>query len=290
MIKRINCPYKNLKYLVNSSLKLLGVVASDSYVILLLELNMEICYRLIAGGLYLFHKRCIQKNNYKHFKNADKIFRDNIQKQLLPIGRVISFVITKWSIEVLIRLHPEHIIKNVPRLVCDQIITLTSEKLDQYLSGEIELHNITEPAKLCVGQNVHTTVIKKVGNFLQSFTLQYNRALKRSCRLTKRKHEWYSVKEDEIQDIIAMHMYMPYINGESQDPRKGKSSVYHDVKKQSNECIAYKEIMSYFGSSESGFYKYTDDFWDFIKNKNWGFIYCTLSSVKLIGEIRQSSG
>jgi hypothetical protein len=251
---------------------------------------MEICYKMVAGGLYLFHKRCIQKNNYKHFKDADKVFRENIQKQLLPIGRVISFVITKWAIEVLIRLHPEHIIKNVPRLVCDQIITLTAEMLDQYVSGEIKLHEITEPDELCIAQDVHTTVIKKVGNFLQSFTLQYNRALKRSCRLTKRKHEWFSVEEDEVQEIIAMHTQMPYINGESKDPRKEKTSVYYDVKNQCNEFIQYTNILSYFDSSESCFFSFIDDYIEVIQKRKWGDAYSNLSSVKLIGLIKNPSG
>lgn len=191
-------------------------------------------------------KFCIDDNDYLDLPKSTEILRDLIQVHLLPVCRVLNYLINQKTIEFLIIPHPEEIIQNVPRYSRDIHTKLNGGKMmADYLKGLLKIHDITDEKFLYGNTTVHRVITKKIANLLQSFTLTYNAFKKKTCRLTQRKYVWHKVPKSKVKDLISMQAALSAAQGEKLDPIKSAYSGFQDIMNQDSNVINNEFITRY---------------------------------------------
>lgn len=149
--------------------------------------------------IYLLRKKIIGANQLN--TDADgwekERFQENLNRFILPFAELLSFSFTKEEVLMVIRIHPEEIIRKLPKYVEDQKYQLLASDLPKYLSGELgPIHNSKHN---CENLDPCWVIRKKVSNFLHSFTIFFNRLYARLDRLFRRK-TW--IEELDSEELI----------------------------------------------------------------------------------------
>jgi hypothetical protein len=203
--------------------------------------------QIIPGKIAHVIKFCIDENNYTDFPNCAEILREQIQIHLLPVCRVIGYLITSKTIEFLIIPHSESVIRKVPRNARRIHTRLKGgQMMKKYLSGELQIHNVKDESLLCTKGTVHDVVVQKIATVLQCLTLKYNPYMKRTCRLTQRKHTWHEVSKSRIKDVLSMQSALSILQSKKTETKDNLCSAYQDLMRQDSSVIDTAFILRYF--------------------------------------------
>lgn len=201
---------------------------------------------IMPGKICHVIKYCIDDNNYLDIPDCVNIIREEIQTHLLPVCRVLGFLITHKTIEFVTLPHPEAIIRNVPRRSRHMHTRLQAdEMLDEYLKGNLSIHNVTDKAQLCTAGSVHDVIVKKIANVLQAFTLKYNKHKDRTCRLTQRKHTWSEIPKGKLSSVLSMQEALAIVQAKDITSEKKPFSAHPDIEKQDSTVIDNAFLLRY---------------------------------------------
>lgn len=201
---------------------------------------------IIPGKIYHVIKYCIDDNSYLDIEESTKILREEIQIHLLPVCRVLGYLITHKTIEFITLPHPEEIIRNVPRRSRDIHTRLQGDNMmREYLNGNLSIHDVTDKARLCTEGRVHDVIVKKVSNVLHAFTLKYNKEKERTCRLTQRKHTWTEVPKNKLNSVLSMQGALAKTQGKDIDPKDNPCSGISDIQRQDSTVIDNAFLLRY---------------------------------------------
>lgn len=120
---------------------------------------------------YLIRKKIIGINELDTDSDSwqKERFQKNLNRFILPFAELLSFSFTKGEVLMVIRTHPEEIIRKLPKYVEDQRYELKAWDLPKYLAGELgPIHNSKHN---CAELDPGWVIRKKVSNFLHSFTI-----------------------------------------------------------------------------------------------------------------------
>ena len=118
--------------------------------------------------------------------------------------------------------------------------------MKKYLSGELQIHNVKDESLLCTKGTVHDVVVQKIATVLQSLTLKYNPYMKRTCRLTQRKHTWHEVSKSRIKDVLSMQSALSMLQSKKTETKDNLRSAYQDLMRQDSSVIDTAFILRYF--------------------------------------------
>lgn len=201
---------------------------------------------IVPGKICHVIKYCLDDNSYLDIPECAEIIREEIQVHLLPVCRVLGFLITHKTIEFVILPHPEDVIRNVPRNSRKIHTRLQgNHMMNDYLKGDLSIHNVTDKSRLCTEGSVHDVIIKKIANLLQCFTLKYNKHKGRTCRLTQRKHSWHEVPQSKLNSILSMQGALATVQGNGIDSKENPCSANSDIQKQDSTIIDNAFLLRY---------------------------------------------
>lgn len=219
---------------------------------------MKVTKQLECGKTYIFSKRIIEKNRWTSSYRRNRMIKaayERLNHFILPIAEVLSFVLVGNRLTIVLKVHPEEIIRQLPRQKKHMTYRLTTDHLCDYLSGKLG-SPAEKGAATCSDIPVHVTVRKKLANFLQSFTILYNRLSHRSDRLSARKTDIVQLEsESEIRNAIAQSQLAPVIQKESKNPVAGDQNILAPITRIKEEAIHYSGIATIFW----GHYKHFEE-------------------------------
>ena len=203
--------------------------------------------KMIPGKIAHIIKFCIDENNYLDIPLCGEILREQIQKHLLPVCRVLGYLITEKTIEFLILPHPEDVIRTVPRNSKWIHTRLRGDQMmKEYLEGILKIHEVTDESLLCTQGSIHDVLVKKIAIVLQCFTIQYNAFKERTCRLTQRKYTMHEVPQGKLKDVISMQAALSSVQGKGLSPSANPCSAYADIIKQDSSVIDNAFLLKYY--------------------------------------------
>jgi hypothetical protein len=203
---------------------------------------------MLPEHVYLIRKKIISVNQLVSQSKGweEDRLRVNLNRFILPIAELLAFSFTQNEILLVMRIHPEKIIRNLPKFVEDQKYFLTAGLLPDYLSGNLGLiHNSTHN---CSELDSSWVIRKKISNFLHSFTIFYNRKNKRQDRLFARKtHIEELTTDEEIRQSIVKVEIEPVIQGDKRDPEDCGNSLRETLRGELNR-IFIPSLQNLFGN------------------------------------------
>lgn len=214
---------------------------------------------LTPGETYLFTKEILSINVWfpkNQRKWAVETGRKNLAIFLLPIGQVLGFTIVKNKIFILITLHPKEVLLKVPKERKNQSYILTSGDLDRYVAGELP-PIASQDSDTYEGENLSVSIRKRFANFLQSFSLQYNRHYGRTDRLSARYTGIFKLNnDDEIRKVLAEMQNAPFIHEDKRDLSECYTNSYHLEDAEIRKVISYEKVIVLFGGKIKLFQEY----------------------------------
>lgn len=231
---------------------------------------MKVTNHLECGKTYIFSKRIVERNrwtsSYSKVRMVDAAF-ERLNHFILPIAEVLSFVMVGNRLTIILKIHPEEIIRQLPRQKKHMTFRLTTHQLTDYLSGKFG-SPAEKGAATCKDIPVHLTIRKKLANYLQSFTILYNRLSKRSDRLSARKTEIVELEnEAEIRNAIAQSQLAPIIQKEANNPKSGDGNILKPNTRIKQEAIHYQGIVKLFWGKFKYFEQEVFRLFELLKNQ-----------------------
>lgn len=217
---------------------------------------MRVTNHLECGKTYIFSKRIIEKNrwtsSYRKVRMVEAAF-ERLNHFILPIAEVLSFVMVGNRLTIVLKVHPEEIIRQLPRQKKHMTYRLTTQHLNDYLTGKLG-SPAGKGAATCEDIPVHVTIRKKLANFLQSFTILYNRLSNRSDRLSARKTDIIHLEnEAEIRNAIVESQLAPVVQKEANKPDVGDGNILNPKIRIKQEAIHYSGIANLFWGKYKNF-------------------------------------
>jgi hypothetical protein len=205
---------------------------------------------------YLFTKEILATNQMfpgNRRKWSIETGRENLCRFLLPIGHVLNFTIVQNKLLMVITIHPPDVLKKVPRLVKDQSYTLEANTLDQYVNGKLQ--ELAQKQRPTYEQDdLSKAIRKRFANFLQSFSIRYNRQYNRKDRLSARPTGIFEVQtEDDLRQLLSEIQNTPLIHGDKRDLNNCETNSYHLERKEVQKVISWKKVIDLFQGKLSVF-------------------------------------
>lgn len=218
---------------------------------------MEAVKELAPEKTYLIIKEVIGINTWFGSKSktlASKQASQNLKKFFLPIGEVLSFELIKDRMIFQIKFHSAEIIAALPRQVKHQEYILEADMLADYLAGKLKPMAM-EGKPTCASEKSSTILRKKIANFLQSFTIWFNKEFHRKDRLSGRKTEMYLLEsEDEIRNSMINMKVVQYLAGDKRNPKKCGSNFMKKKDKEFNNSICFYKVAELFSGNLENFH------------------------------------
>jgi hypothetical protein len=207
---------------------------------------------LNPGGTYLFTKEILGINVWfpqNKMKWAIETGRKNLAIFLLPVGNVLAFTIVKSKLLLVIEFHQKEVLENVPKECKDQSYLLTADDLEKYIAGE--LPPLAEnDSKTYKGENLSLALRKRFANFLQSFSIKYNRHYKRKDRLSARYTGIFELENSEdIKKTIAEIQNTPLLFDDARDLKICSTNTYQIEDREIQKFISYRKVIDLFEGS-----------------------------------------
>lgn len=205
---------------------------------------------------YLFTKEIIATNQMfpgNKRKWAIEMGRENLSRFLLPIGHIMSFTVVRNKLLFVIKIHPEEVLRKVPKFVKDQAFRLEVKTLDQYIRGELQ--NIALPQTQTYElTDLAVAIRKRFANFLQSFTIRYNKQYNRRDRLSARPTGIYEIQGDEdLKQILLEIQNTPLIHGDNRDLDKCETNSFHLDRKDVRKVVSWQRVVDLFNGEMQNF-------------------------------------
>jgi hypothetical protein len=211
---------------------------------------------LKPGSTYLFTKEILGINIW--FPNNQRQWavstgRKNLGIFLLPIGKVLGFTIVKNKLLIVIEFHSREVLEKVPRASKDQAYLLTAHDQDRYISGELPPIALEE-SPTYEGENLSVALRKRLANFLQSFTIQYNRHYGRKDRLSARYSGIFELEgEEDIKKVLTELQNTPLIHEDRRSLEACNTNTFDLEDKEIRKVISYRKVMELFGGTIKAF-------------------------------------
>lgn len=218
---------------------------------------MKAVKELSPEKTYLIIKEVIGINTWFGSKSktwASKQANLNLKRFFLPIGEILSFELIEDRMIFQIKFHSAEILEALPRQVKHQEYTLEADVLTDYLAGK--LNPIAMEGKPTYkGEKCSIILRKKIANFLQSFTIWFNRKFRRKDRLSARKTEIYLLEsEDEIRNSMINMKVVQYYSREKRNPKKCKTTFVKKTNREFNNSICYYRVAELFSGNLENFH------------------------------------
>lgn len=201
--------------------------------------------------IYLIRKKIIGVNELDTKSDSwqKERFQKNLNRFILPFAELLSFSFTNEEVLMVIRTHPEEIIRKLPKYVEDQKYELTASDLPLYLSGELgSIHNSKHN---CAELDPCWVIRKKVSNFLHSFTIFFNRKNDRPDRLFRRK-TW--IEELDTDELVARKVVEvetePIRQGDEREPEECGNTLKETLQGEMKR-VSIPRLRALFGSDLS---------------------------------------
>jgi hypothetical protein len=174
---------------------------------------------------------------------------------LLPVGKILGFTISENKMFILIAFHSEEVLLKVPRKNKHQTFILTSDLIPAYIAGELPPIG-AKTARTYSPKELSTGLRKRLANFQQSTSLQFNRYFGRKDRLSARPTGLFEMEnEEDIKRVLAEMQNAPLIHADKRELSDCNTNSYHLENPQVRKVISYNKVIELFGGTLEGFQK-----------------------------------
>ena len=214
---------------------------------------MRIAEKLEPEKMYFIRKHVIPWNEVTATGISNEIMRRNINRFILTFAELIHFGLTETEVLLVIKMHPEEVIRKLPRKVRHQRYVLEVEDLEDYLAGKMPpLHTLKDENKTCMHLDPCWVLRKKVSNFLHSFTKIFNHKCGHWDRMFVRYTGIWEVENVEevrkcIEEVSIAHTLM----GDRTSPEKYVACTLRDLAQGGSRHIDATRISAILGESIS---------------------------------------
>jgi len=222
---------------------------------------------MISGRVYVLRKRVIDHNKLIMSEEDYNVLLENIQKFIMPFAIPLGLFVTDYYIYLIIQVHDERLLRNMPRNVRKQQIVLSGNILQEYIDGKIELNRKDNP-DICSAKYSELSDIttKRMASFYQSFTRQYNHRHKREDRLFSRKTEIFEILSGEdLSKVLAIAANYSASQGDQIHPIECKTSSCKDIINKEAAYFPVHIIRNIFDKGFRNFKKLVDQYWELLK-------------------------
>lgn len=218
---------------------------------------MKAVKELSPEKTYLIIKEIIGINTWYKSKSKTLAINQaslNLKRFFLPIGEVLSFELIKDRMIFEVKFHSAGILAALPRQIKHQEYILEADMLPDYLAGKLNPIAM-EGMPTYKGEKSSIILRKKIANFLQSFTIWFNKEFHRKDRLSARKTEMYLLESDEeiCKAMINMKV-VPYFLSEKLNSRISKTTGINKDTKELKNSICYYRIAELFNGNIENFH------------------------------------
>jgi hypothetical protein len=178
---------------------------------------------------------------------------ENLVRFFLPMAHVLGFCLTENQLVIILKFHPENIIRKLPRQVKHMDYQLKETDLEAYLQGKMPPICKEKEADCSTGE-IHYHLTKKISNFLHSFTIKYNSQTNRSGCLFSRKTTLMQLEtKEEIQNAIAQTQNIPVIQENKIHPESYKNNSTKNWGPWHKDAICWTKLIEIFSDCTGGF-------------------------------------
>lgn len=222
---------------------------------------------MISRQVYVIRKRVIDHNKLIMSEEDYNVLLENIQKFIMPFAVPLGLFVTDYYIYLIIQVHDERLLRNMPRNVRKQQIVLSGNILQEYIDGKIELNRKDNldifGTKYSELSDITT---KRMASFYQSFTRQYNLRHKREDRLFSRKTEIFEIiSGEDLSKVLAIAANYSASQGDQTHPIECKTSSCKDIINKEAAYFPVHIIQNIFGKSFRNFKKLVEQYRELLK-------------------------
>jgi putative transposase len=190
--------------------------------------------------------------------HQDVLFKDSLDKSaflhricrfILPCAEVISYVLLSNHVHLLIRPHPEAILRKLPLQLHEISHGLTATQLEEYLLGKVEisLSKFLSPHQ----GHLNDLLVSCIRGLKISYKCWYNNRYQASGTLWARSRVTLMLPNSEdIYRTIAYIHHNPVHHGLVKEPGDWQFSSYTEIIWSKSEVIRPTEVLKLYSSLE----------------------------------------
>lgn len=192
------------------------------------------------------------------FKDSgDKtVFLDRICRFILPCAEVTSFVLMDNHVHLLLRVHPEQVLRKLPIQLHLAYNTLTAADMEDYLRGKTEIR-FPKETKPYQG-SLHKLLVSCIRGLKISYKSWYNNKYQASGTLWSRKKANVLLpNEEDVYRTIAYIHNNPVQHGIVEEAGDVQFSSYTEIISGKSKVLRPSEVLRLFQSVEDfiGFHR-----------------------------------
>lgn len=221
---------------------------------------------MVSGRVYVIRKRVIDHNKLIMSDKDYNVLLENIQRFIMPFAIPLGLIVTDYYIYLIIQVHDERLLWNMPRNVRKQQFVLSGNELQDYIDGKIDLNRKDNP-DICSSKYIEISDIttKRMASFYQSFTRQYNHRHKREDRLFSRKTEIFEIMSgQDLSKVLAIAANYSASQGDQVHPIECKTSSCKDVIYKNATYFPVHIIRNKFKRSFRNFKNLVEHYWELL--------------------------